>query len=97
MAPLLSRASSCSRGAALVLGEVAAPDRAPGCEFLGARMGRRYEDILISKYASAVGGTFGHGFDPYPLARRGPNDLFSPTTVVPAPLASTESESEADS
>lgn len=56
--------------------------------------GDGYEEILIFKYVAAVGGTFGHGFDPYPLARRGPNDLFCPTEVVPVPVSSTQSEAD---
>jgi hypothetical protein len=54
--------------------------------------GDGYEDILIFTYASAVGGTFGHGFDPLPIARRGPNDTFSSTEIVPVPVSSTQSE-----
>ncbi len=50
------------------------------------------EDVLIFEYAAAVGGTFGHGSDPYPLARRGPNDLFCRTQVVPVPATSAQSD-----
>jgi hypothetical protein len=54
--------------------------------------GDGYEDILIFTYASAVGGTFAHGFDSLPLARRGPNEIFSSTEIVPVPISSTQSE-----
>jgi hypothetical protein len=52
--------------------------------------GDGYGDILIFRYASAVAGTFGHGFDPLPLARHGPKNIFSCTEIVPAPVSSTQ-------
>jgi hypothetical protein len=43
------------------------------------------EDILVSAYIRADGGTFGAGIDPFALALRGPGEQFTVTAIAAAP------------
>ena len=43
------------------------------------------EDVLVWSHLKATGGTLSYGIGPYALARRGPNEGFTPTEIIPPP------------
>jgi len=50
--------------------------------------GDGYEDLLVTDYISAVGGTLGAGQKPIALARRSLEEPFSQTKIIPSPAFS---------
>jgi hypothetical protein len=60
------------------------------CEMLRADLdGNGYEDMLVSFYFHAIGGTLGFGDEPIALARRNLDELFSCAKPVPSSAAQT--------
>jgi hypothetical protein len=50
--------------------------------------GDGYEDLLVSRYQYAVGGSLGLGLEPVALARRSPDEPFTQTKIIPSPALS---------